>query len=110
MAMLGMQEVLEKFKETDFGYEDRSKADSSRERGNQPRQEHKWWLPTPNIPHGGLSKNTRKFLLNQRYSLRKTLKETMSINAQVLLEVEISYFYLVSLLKVVICLLKFFLQ
>ena len=63
--------------------------------------------PTPKIPHGGLSDNTIKFMFSQRYSLKQTLKEEMAINAQVLSEVEIPYVYLVSLLKVVICLLNF---
>lgn len=92
-------EVLEKFKETDFSYEDRSKADSSRERGNQPRQEHKWWLPTPKIPPGGLSDNSRKLLLNQREALKQILKAAMAINAQVLSEMEIPDVYLETLPK-----------
>lgn len=92
-------EVLEKFKETEFWYEDRSKADSSKEKGNQLRQEHKWWLPTPKIPHGGLSENTRKLLLNQRDSLKQILKAAMAINAQVLSEMEIPDVYLESLPK-----------
>ena len=83
---------------------------SSKERGNQQRQEHKWYLPTPKIPHGGLSDNIRKVMLNQRYSLKQTLKAAMEINAQVLSEVEITNVYMVSLLKVVICLLIFCLQ
>merc|ERR1711915_991864 len=90
-------EVLEKFRETEFWYEDRSMADSSKERGNQQRKDHKWWLPTPKIPHGGLSDNTRKLLLNHRDSLKQILKAAMAINAQVLSEMEIPEVYLESL-------------
>lgn len=74
-------------------------ADSSKERGNQQRKDHKWWLPTPKIPHGGLSDNTRKLLLNHRDSLKQILKAAMAINAQVLSEMEIPEVYLESLPK-----------
>lgn len=92
-------EVLEKFRETEFWYEDRSMSDSSKERGNQQRKDHKWWLPTPKIPRGGLSDSTRKLLLNQRDSLKQILKAAMAINAQVLSEMEIPEVYLESLPK-----------
>lgn len=59
--------------------EDRSMANSSKERGNQQRQKHKWWLPTPKTPHGGLSDNTRKFMLNQRIVMKPLLKEMKMI-------------------------------
>eukprot|EP00252_Welwitschia_mirabilis_P018159 TRINITY_DN403_c1_g1_i5.p1 TRINITY_DN403_c1_g1~~TRINITY_DN403_c1_g1_i5.p1 ORF type:complete len:376 (+),score=71.74 TRINITY_DN403_c1_g1_i5:972-2099(+) len=94
-----MQDVLESFKDSEFWYEERSSTDSHKDRLNQQRQEHKWWLPTPKVPEGGLPDRTRKLLQNQRDAVKQILKAVMAINAQVLSEMEIPDVYLDSLPK-----------
>ncbi|GLJ11163.1 hypothetical protein SUGI_0145070 [Cryptomeria japonica] len=93
-------ETLEKFKEPEFWYVNKSmEGDAFGDNCNQQRQEHKWWLPTPHVPPGGLSRNARKILQSQRESVNQILKAAMAINAQVLSEMEIPDAYLESLPK-----------
>lgn len=90
-------DTLEKFREPEFWYVNKSMEDQ--ENYNQQRQENKWWLPSPKVPMGGLSRNTRKMLQNQRDSVNQILKAAMAINAQVLSEMEIPDVYLETLPK-----------
>jgi hypothetical protein len=67
------------------------------------RQEEKWWLPTPKVPVNGLSVEARRRLQHQRECTSQILKAAMSINGQVLSEMEVPQIYLDSLPKVRFC-------
>ncbi|KAE8705131.1 Rop guanine nucleotide exchange factor 12 [Hibiscus syriacus] len=84
-------DCLDSFKDqNEFHY--LSKDASSEEKGNSRRMEDKWWLPTVKVPERGLSES-------QKESVTQVLKAAMSINAQVLSEMEIPENYINSLPK-----------
>ncbi|CAA2959495.1 rop guanine nucleotide exchange factor 12-like [Olea europaea subsp. europaea] len=85
-------ECLENFKEQNEFYYTKSKDDD-------PRNDDKWWIPTPKVPSNGLSDATRKWLQKQKDSVNQVLKAAMAINAQVLSEMEIPESYIESLPK-----------
>ncbi|KAK8524926.1 hypothetical protein V6N12_029777 [Hibiscus sabdariffa] len=89
---------LDSFKDqTEFYY--LSKDASNEEKGNARRLDDKWWLPTVKVPENGLSDAARKNLQSQKESVTQVLKLAMSINAQVLSEMEIPENYIESLPK-----------
>jgi hypothetical protein len=93
------QEYLDSFKdEQEFWYVSKD-ADRS-EKGNTPRQDDKWWLPTVRAPPNGMSGSYRKWLQNQKDLVSQVLKAAMAINANVLMEMEVPEAYLESLPKV----------
>lgn len=77
-----------------------SKDATDEEKGNSKRKDDKWWLPTVKVPEQGLSDAAKKNLQSQREAMTQVLKAAMSINAQVLTEMEIPENYLDSLPKV----------
>ncbi|KAK8482000.1 hypothetical protein V6N12_010266 [Hibiscus sabdariffa] len=72
---------------------------TNEEKGNCRRVDDKWWLPTVKVPENGLSDAARKNLQSQKESMTQVLKAAMSINAQVLSEMEIPENYIDSLPK-----------
>eukprot|EP01018_Ginkgo_biloba_P026197 Gb_04468 [translate_table: standard] len=87
-------ECMDRFTDTEFWYVDKAMAESEKNiYNNDHRQKDKWWLPTPRVPEGGLSCDTRKSLQNQRDSVNQILKAAMAINSQVLSEMEIPDVY-----------------
>ncbi|GJM89726.1 hypothetical protein PR202_ga05941 [Eleusine coracana subsp. coracana] len=91
-------EYLDSFKgEQEFGYVSKD-ADKS-EKGNTPRHDDKWWLPTVKVPVNGLSDSYRKWLQNQKDLVAQVLKAAMAINANVLMEMEVPEAYMESLPK-----------
>ncbi|KAE8696081.1 Rop guanine nucleotide exchange factor 9 [Hibiscus syriacus] len=91
-------DCLDSFKDqNEFYY--LSKDASSEEKGNSKRMDDKWWLPTVKVPEKGLSDAARKNLQSQKESVTQVLKAAMSINAQVLSEMEIPENYIDSLPK-----------
>ncbi|XVF74572.1 hypothetical protein PTKIN_Ptkin13bG0120500 [Pterospermum kingtungense] len=89
---------LDTFKDQkEFYYLSRDTPDSAK--GYTRRKDDKWWLPTVKVPHGGLSDKSRKNLQTQKESVTQVLKAAMSINAQVLSEIEIPDNYIESLPK-----------
>ncbi|XP_002968559.2 rop guanine nucleotide exchange factor 7 [Selaginella moellendorffii] len=97
-------ECLDGFSKTEFWYVDQSVAMSEAEeqgtpRKSLPRQEEKWWLPTPRVPANGLSAESKKRLQHQKDSINQVLKASMAINAQVLSEMDVPEVYWESLPK-----------
>ncbi|XP_062179258.1 rop guanine nucleotide exchange factor 9-like [Phragmites australis] len=91
-------EYLDSFKDKqEFWYVSKDADDS--EKGNTPRQDDKWWLPTVRVPPNGLSDTYRKWLQNQKDLVAQVLKAAMAINANVLMEMEVPEAYMESLPK-----------
>ncbi|OEL28228.1 Rop guanine nucleotide exchange factor 9 [Dichanthelium oligosanthes] len=91
-------EYLESFKDKqEFWYVSKD-ADKS-EKGNMPRQDDKWWLPTVKVPPNGLSDAYRKWLQHQKDLVAQVLKAAMAINANILMEMEVPESYMESLPK-----------
>ncbi|KAE8656971.1 Photosystem I subunit H2 [Hibiscus syriacus] len=67
--------------------------------GKNKRKDDKWWLPTVKVPQDGLSDKCRKNLQSQKESVTQVLKAAMSINAQVLSEIEVPENYIEALPK-----------
>ncbi|KAB2037313.1 hypothetical protein ES319_D03G066100v1 [Gossypium barbadense] len=89
---------LETFKDqTEFYYLSKDASDS--EKGNNKREDDKWWLPTVKVPPDGLSEAARKNLQVQKECVTQVLKAAMAINAQHLSEMEIPESYIESLPK-----------
>lgn len=94
------QEYLDSFKDRqEFWYVSKD-ADKS-EKGNMPRQDDKWWLPTVRVPPNGLSDAYRKWLQHQKDLVAQVLKAAMAINANILMEMEVPEAYMESLPKVI---------
>lgn len=73
--------------ETEFWYEEGgSRAEG---RGKNLKQSKRWWLPTLQVPIGGLSDGERKKLLNQAKLVHQIFKAAKSINETILLEMPI---------------------
>ncbi|OIT38686.1 PREDICTED: rop guanine nucleotide exchange factor 5-like [Nicotiana attenuata] len=97
-------EILDSFTNTEFWYVDQgiiaAEDDGSASfRKAIQRQEDKWWLPVPRVPHGGLLENTRKQLNHKRECANQILKAAMSINSITLAEMEVPESYLDALPK-----------
>ncbi|CAK9267865.1 unnamed protein product [Sphagnum jensenii] len=95
---------LDRYTETEFWYVDRGIVMAEKDNQGGPklslqRQEEKWWLPTPKVPVNGLSVEARRQLQHQRECTSQILKAAMSINGQVLSEMEVPQIYLDSLPK-----------
>ncbi|XP_022720985.1 rop guanine nucleotide exchange factor 12-like isoform X2 [Durio zibethinus] len=91
-------DCLDSFKDqNEFYYLSKDAPDS--EKGNNKRKDDKWWLPTVKVPKEGLSDASRKNLQSQKESVTQVLKAAMSINAQVLSEMEVPENYIESLPK-----------
>ncbi|KAG4154582.1 hypothetical protein ERO13_D03G060700v2 [Gossypium hirsutum] len=89
---------LDTFKDqTEFYYLSKDASDS--EKGNNKREDDKWWLPTVKVPPDGLSEAARKNLQVQKECVTQVLKAAMAINAQHLSEMEIPESYIESLPK-----------
>lgn len=72
---------------TEFWY---AEGNSRKEgRGGSERQSKRWWLPSPRVPAGGLSENSRKKLLSQGNMVLQLFKAAKSINENVLLEMPV---------------------
>lgn len=93
------QNTLDNFgRENEFWYVSRHANESEKASGF--RQEDKWWRPSIKVPPNGLSEESRKWLQTQKDSVKQVLKAAMTINAQVLSEMEIPENYQDSLPKV----------
>ncbi|KAL3652184.1 hypothetical protein CASFOL_001865 [Castilleja foliolosa] len=97
-------EILDGFTESEFWYVDQGigapeavKPVSSRK--DMQRQEDKWWLPVPRVPHGGLSESTRKRLSQKLESASQILKAASAINSSALAEMDVPESYLETLPK-----------
>jgi hypothetical protein len=94
------QEYLDSFEgEQEFWYA--SKDADEQGKGNVPRQDDRWWLPTVRVPPSGLSYAYRKWLQNHKDLVAQVLKAAMAINANILMEMEVPESYMESLPKVV---------
>ena len=93
------QDCLDTFKDqNEFYYLSKDAPDS--EKGKNKRKDEKWWLPAVKVPQDGLSEKSIKNLQIQKECVTQVLKAAMSINAQVLSEMEIPENYIESLPKV----------
>ncbi|KAK5831018.1 rop guanine nucleotide exchange factor 12 isoform X1 [Gossypium arboreum] len=91
-------DCLDNFKDqNEFYYLSKDASDS--EKGKHKRKDDKWWLPTVKVPEDGLSDKSRKNLQSQKESVTQVLKAAMSINAQVLSEMEVPENYIEALPK-----------
>lgn len=100
-----LQEILNSFTNTEFWYVDQgiitAEDDGSASfRKVIQRQQDKWWLPVPRVPHGGLLEDTRKQLNLKRECASQIMKAAMSINSITLAEMEVPEPYLDALPKV----------
>ena len=90
------QDCLDTFKDqNEFYYLSKDAPDS--EKGKNKRKDEKWWLPAVKVPQDDLSDKSRKNLLIQKECVTRVLKAAMSINAQVLSEIEIPENYIEAL-------------
>ncbi|GJZ87810.1 Rop guanine nucleotide exchange factor 12-like protein [Tanacetum coccineum] len=90
-------ECLDNFKgDHEFTYASKNDHEA---KSMKKREEDKWWLPTPKVPPDGLSDATRKWLQFQKYSVHQVLKAALSINAQILMEMEVPESYTETLPK-----------
>jgi hypothetical protein len=100
-----LQETLESFRDTEFWYVDQGicapDCDGSASfRRPAHRRDEKWWLPVPQLAHGGLREATRTQLEHKRDSANQILKAAMAINSNALAEMEVPDSYHDSLPKV----------
>ncbi|PWA60220.1 PRONE domain-containing protein [Artemisia annua] len=80
-------ETLDSMTETEFWYEEGgSRAEG---RSSNLKQSKRWWLPTPQVPIGGLSDGERKKLLNQAKLVHQIFKAAKTINETILLEMPV---------------------
>ncbi|KAK9067868.1 hypothetical protein SSX86_011979 [Deinandra increscens subsp. villosa] len=80
-------ETLDSMTKTEFWYDEGgSRAEG---RGGNLKQSKRWWLPTPQVPIGGLSDGERKKLLNHAKLVLQIFKAAQSINEAILLEMPI---------------------
>ncbi|EYU35264.1 hypothetical protein ABFS82_06G128600 [Erythranthe guttata] len=98
-------EILDGFKKTEFWYVDQGGIVAAETDGSVSfekaikRQEDKWWLPVPRVPHGGLSECSRKQLFHQRECANQILKAATSINTIALADMEVPESYMETLPK-----------
>ncbi|KAL8138175.1 hypothetical protein V2J09_004176 [Rumex salicifolius] len=91
-----LMDCLDNFRgQNEFWYVDSKDLDEA-EKKNQQRD---WWIPVVKVPTNGLSEITRKWIQHQKDSVNQVLKAALSINAQVLSEMEIPESYIESLPK-----------
>ncbi|KAK4759839.1 hypothetical protein SAY87_022970 [Trapa incisa] len=100
--------MLDGFSKTEFSYLNRIIDDTDGCEKNSSgfsvgrpsiRQEEKWWLPCPKVPQNGLSDDARKRLKKCRDCTNQILKAAMTINGNVLAEMDIPNAYLDTLPK-----------
>lgn len=72
---------------TEFWYEEGNSRREGRE--GSERQSKRWWLPSPQVPVGGLSETARKKLLSQVNVVQQVFKAAKSINDNVLSDMPI---------------------
>ncbi|KAJ0264212.1 Rop guanine nucleotide exchange factor 13 [Hirschfeldia incana] len=89
-----LTDCLDKFKDQDEFYYVTTDSPESLNRNDD-----KWWLPTVKVPPKGLSETSKRFLLSQKECVSQVLKSAMSINAEVLSQMEIPESYIDSLPK-----------
>ncbi|XP_060175470.1 rop guanine nucleotide exchange factor 5-like [Lycium barbarum] len=99
-----LNEILDSFTNKEFWYVDQgimaAEDDGSASfRKAIQRQEDKWWLPVPRVPHGGLLEDTRKQLNHKRECASQILKAAISINSITLADIEVPDSYLDALPK-----------
>ncbi|KAM0921925.1 hypothetical protein ACQ4PT_006525 [Festuca glaucescens] len=82
----------------EFWYVKKDSNDSEKS-GDAPMQGDKWWLPTVKVPPNGLSDSSRRWLQHQKELVNQVLKATMSINANVIMEMDVPEAYMESLPK-----------
>lgn len=92
-------EALESFGDPEFWYIDQALERVENDGSLLLRQEERWWLPSPKVPVGGLSCDTRKHMRRQRESVSQILKAALAVNAQVLSEMKVPSAYMESLPK-----------
>ncbi|KAK1417742.1 hypothetical protein QVD17_26876 [Tagetes erecta] len=80
-------ETLDSMTKTEFFYEEGGSRTEGR--GGNLKQSKRWWLPTPQVPVGGLSDGQRKKLLHQAKLVHQIFKAAQSINEAILLEMPI---------------------
>ncbi|XP_031503552.1 rop guanine nucleotide exchange factor 3-like isoform X2 [Nymphaea colorata] len=93
--------ILDSFGNTEFWYVDQGSLPSDADNFGQmtPRQDEKWWLPTPRVPPRGLSDKSRKHLLQKRDSASQILKAAVANNSSILAEMEVPESYMETLPK-----------
>lgn len=92
---------MDSFSNAEFWYVDQASVPSYHETGQMtPRQEEKWWLPTPRVPPRGLSEKSRKQLQHKRDCASQILKAALAINSSILSDMEVPDSYLEALPKV----------
>ncbi|KAD6453693.1 hypothetical protein E3N88_08399 [Mikania micrantha] len=80
-------ETLDSMTDTEFWYDEGgSRAEG---RGGNLKQSKRWWLPTPQVPVGGLSDGERKKLVHHAKVVLQIFKAAQSINEAILLEMPI---------------------
>ncbi|XP_049933441.1 rop guanine nucleotide exchange factor 3-like isoform X2 [Nymphaea colorata] len=93
-------DILDSFSNAEFWYVDQASVPSYHETGQMtPRQEEKWWLPTPRVPPRGLSEKSRKQLQHKRDCANQILKAAMTTNSSILSDMEVPESYLETLPK-----------
>ncbi|KAL8259888.1 hypothetical protein R6Q59_027841 [Mikania micrantha] len=82
-----VDETLDSMTDTEFWYDEGgSRAEG---RGGNLKQSKRWWLPTPQVPVGGLSDGERKKLVHHAKVVLQIFKAAQSINEAILLEMPI---------------------
>ncbi|XP_028770336.1 rop guanine nucleotide exchange factor 3-like isoform X1 [Neltuma alba] len=99
-------EILDSFQDTEFWYAEQGSisGNSMHSRVGSfrkivQRNDEKWWLPVPCVPHSGLSDNSRKHLKAKRDCANQIHKAAMAINSSILAEMDIPESYMASLPK-----------
>ncbi|XP_057778046.1 rop guanine nucleotide exchange factor 7-like [Salvia miltiorrhiza] len=92
-------EILESFEGSEFRYVLAPEGGDGATSFRNPNQEHKWWLPVPRVPPGGLTEDSRRMLQHRRDSTNQIHKAAMAINNAALAEMDVPDSYLDSLPK-----------
>eukprot|EP00897_Mesotaenium_endlicherianum_P004370 jgi/Mesen1/3961/ME000021S03484 len=92
-------DTMDNFVDMEVTYTKPSDTPATPEKTASTRNQDKWWLPTPQVPKGGLSSKGRGNLVKSRETAQQILKAAMAINAQVLNEMDIPDSYADSLPK-----------
>ncbi|KAJ3688998.1 hypothetical protein LUZ61_018162 [Rhynchospora tenuis] len=91
-------DLLDSFDGTDFWYGDKGKGSFSSSKSFS-RSEDKWWVPVPCLPDNGLSTHARKELQQKRECANQIHKAAITINNDILAEMEVPESYIITLPK-----------
>lgn len=86
-VILSFQEALESMVNNEFWYAEGGSRAEGRSKCERPSK--RWWLPSPQVPHSGLSESGKKKLMYQGRVIHQVLKAAKSINENVLLEMPV---------------------